>query len=142
MDELQPFKEWLKSIAAKDNADEVLARLDSKKLLKYVRSKYRDRLRLNKLKQRIKLDGAEVKVEFAYLYLAEHDNLDCSKSKAIDVFEQVAEENAYHPVINYLDTVAKEISPISLDNLGQRYFGTTNPRVQSKVVAAPERRSR
>nr|MDJ0747302.1 VapE family protein [Xenococcaceae cyanobacterium MO_167.B27] len=127
MDELQPFKEWLKSIAAKDKNDEVLLRLNSKKLIKYVRSKYRDRLRLNKLKQRIELDGVEVKVEFAYLYLAENDNIDCSKSKGIDVFSQIAEENAYHPVINYLGTVAKEISPISLDNLSQRYFGTTDP---------------
>ncbi|MDJ0535944.1 MAG: hypothetical protein QNJ70_26215 [Xenococcaceae cyanobacterium MO_207.B15] len=28
MDELQPFKEWLKSIAAKDKNDEVLLRLN------------------------------------------------------------------------------------------------------------------
>ncbi len=127
MDELQPFKEWLKSIAAKDNADEVLLRLNSKKLMKYVRTKYRDRLKLNKLKQRIELDGVEITVEFAYLYLAEHDNIDCSKSKGIDVFTQIAQENAYNPVINYLDTVAKKISPISLDNLSQRYFGTSDP---------------
>ncbi len=127
MDELQPFKEWLKSIAAKDDADEVLLRLNSKKLIKYVRTKYRDRLRLNKLKQRIELDGVEITVEFAYLYLAEHDNVDCSKSKGIDVFTKIAEENAYNPVINYLDTVAKKISPISLDNLSQRYFGTSGP---------------
>ncbi len=128
MDELQPFKEWLKSIAAKDKNDEVLLRLNSKKLIKYVRSKYRDRLKLNKIKQQIELDGVEIKVEFAYLYLAEEDNIDCSKNKGIDVFTKIAEENAYHPVINYLDTVSKEISPISLDNLGQRYFGTTNRR--------------
>ncbi len=127
MDNLKPFKEWLKSIAANSDADEVLLRLNSKKLMNYVRSKYRGRLKLNKLKQRIELDGVEITVEFAYLYLAENDNIDCSKTKARDVFTKVAEENAYNPVITYLDTVAKEISPISLDNLSQRYFGTSDP---------------
>ncbi len=127
MDNLKPFKEWLKSIAANSDADEVLLRLNSKKLMNYVRSKYRGRLKLNKLKQRIELDGVEITVEFAYLYLAENDNIDCSKTKAIDVFTKIAEENSYNPVITYLDTVAKEISPISLDNLSQRYFGTSDP---------------
>ena len=90
-------------------------------------SKNRDRLRLNKLKQRIELDGVQFSIEFAYLYLAENDNIDCSKTKGIDIFNEIAEENAYHPVIQYLDTVAKEISPISLNNLSQGYFGTTDP---------------
>ena len=30
-------------------------------------------------------------------------------------------------MINYLDTVAEKISPVSLDNLSQRYLGTTEP---------------
>ncbi|MDJ0577124.1 MAG: DUF3854 domain-containing protein, partial [Xenococcaceae cyanobacterium MO_234.B1] len=96
MDNLKPFKEWLKSIAANSDADEVLLRLNSKKLMNYVRGKYRGRLKLNKLKQRIELDGVEITIEFAYLYLAENDNIDCSKTKAIDVFTKIAEENSYN----------------------------------------------
>lgn len=96
-------------------------------LLNYVRNKYKDRLRLNKLQQKIELDGVEFLVERAYLFLADHDKINCSKTIAADVFTLVAEENVYSPVIVYLNTVAEQIPPISLDNLSQRYFGTSNP---------------
>ena len=93
----------------------------------YIRSKYRGRLKLNKLQQKIELDGKEILLESAYLLLADLDGIDCTKTKASDIFAKVATENQYSPVITYLDTVADKITPVSLENLASRYFGTDNP---------------
>ena len=127
MDNLIPFKEWLKSLEQQLDSSGGLLRLDTRKLIEYIRTTYRDRLKLNLLKQRVELDGEQILTEMAYLSLAEYDGIDCSKNKAADAFEQVAQENAYHPVVNYLDTVARKIAPIDIDNLSVRYFGTSNP---------------
>ena len=129
MDNLTPYKEWLKTIEKqfRQDRDRGLLKLDSKKLMDYIRSKYRDRLKLNKLQQKIELDGKEILLEEAYLLLADLDGIDCTKTKASDIFAKVATENEYSPVITYLDTVAKSITPLSLENLASRYFGTNNP---------------
>ncbi len=127
MDNLVPFKDWLKTLEQQFKDDGGLIRLDTRKLIEYIRSTYRDRLKFNVLKQRIELDGELLLTEFAYLRLAEHDGIDTTKNKAADAFTQVAEENAYNPVLTYLDTVAQQIAPIDIDNLSVRYFGTSNP---------------
>ena len=127
MDNLIPFKEWLKTLEQQFKNNQGLIRLDTRKLIEYIRTTYRDRLKLNLLNQRVELDGEQILTETAYLSLAEYDGIDCSKNKAADAFERIAEENAYHPVINYLDTVARQIAPIDIDNLSVRYFGTSNP---------------
>ena len=105
---------------------EGLTRLDTAALLDHVRTKYQDRLKLNKLQQKIELDGAEILIEEAYLWLAEYDNIDCSKTKAGDIFSKVAAENSFNPVVNYLDTVAKTVKPADLNTLSQRFFKTSD----------------
>ena len=127
MDNLIPFKDWLKTLENEWNSEAGLVRLSTDKLINYVRSTYRDRLKLNVLQQQIELDSKEMLVETAYLHLAEHDGIDCTKNKAADVFDLIAKENEYNPVVTYLDTVASAIAPINLDNLSVRYFGTSNP---------------
>ena len=82
MDNLIPFKEWLKTLETEWRNDEGLIRLSTDKLIEYVRTKYRDRLKLNVLQQRIELDSAEMMIEMAYLHLAEHDGIDTTKTKA------------------------------------------------------------
>ena len=128
MDNLIPYKQWLKSLERQVSNQSIQAKtLDTKNLLEYVSNKYRDRLKLNELKQRIELDGVEYTLDRAYLTLAKHDSINAPKAKAADVFREVATENAFNPVKNYLEVVAKTASPISLDNLSSRYFGTSNP---------------
>ncbi len=128
MDNLIPYKQWLKSLERQlSNSDIQAKTLDTKNLLEYVSNKYRDRLKLNELKQRVELDGEEYALDRAYLTLAKHDSINAPKAKAADVFREVAIENTYNPVKNYLEVVEKTASPISLDNLSSRYFGTDNP---------------
>ena len=121
------FEQWQTEYGQNMFDCEGLTRFDTAALLSHVRTKYRDRLRLNKLQQKIELDGVEIFVEEAYLWLAEHDNIDCSKTKAGDIFFKVASENSFNPVVNYLNTVAKTVKPASLDTLSQEYFKTSNP---------------
>jgi predicted P-loop ATPase len=128
MDNLIPYKEWLKTIEKQfKKQQQGLIRLDSRQLMDYIRAKYRDRLKLNKLQQKIELDGKEICLDYAYLLLAEYDGIDCTKTKASDILGKIAEENAYNPVITYLNTVASQITPVSLENLAKRYLGTDNP---------------
>ena len=121
------FQDWQRTYGQDAFEREGLTRLDTAALLNHVRTKYRARLRLNKLQQKVELDGAEILVEEAYLWLAEHDNIDCSKTKAGDIFFKVASENSFNPVVTYLDTVAKTVEPASLDTLSREYFKTSNP---------------
>jgi predicted P-loop ATPase len=121
------FEQWQTEYGQNAFDREGLTRLDTAALLNHVRTKYRDRLRLNKLQQKVELDGAEILIEEAYLWLAEHDNIDCSKTKAGDIFFKVASENSFNPVVNYLNTVAKTVKPASLDTLSQKYFKTNDP---------------
>lgn len=127
MDNLIPYKQWLKSLERQVSNQSIQAKtLDTKNLLEYVSNKYRDRLKLNELKQRIELDGVEYTLDRAYLTLAKHDSINAPKAKAADVFREVATENAFNPVQTYLEVVEKNANPISLDNLSSRYFGTSN----------------
>jgi predicted P-loop ATPase len=121
------FDQWQTEYGQNAFDREGLTRLDTAALLNHVRTKYRDRLRLNKLQQKVELDGAEILIEEAYLWLAEHDNIDCSKTKAGDIFFKVASENPFNPVVNYLNTVAETVKPASLDTLSQEYFKTNDP---------------
>ena len=128
MDNLIPYKEWLKSLERQVSHQSIkIQKLDIKALLDYVRTKYRDRLKLNELKQRIELDGVKYTLDDAYLTLADHDNIEATKQKAADVFRKVGVENAFNPVKNYLEVVKKNVPPISIDNLSSRYFGTSDP---------------
>ncbi len=128
MDNLIPYKQWLKSLERQLSNQSIQAKtLDTKNLLEYVTNKYRDRLKLNELKQRIELDGSEYALDRAYLTLAKHDSINAPKAKAADVFREVARENAFNPVKTYLEVVSKNVTPISLDNLSSRYFGTSDP---------------
>ncbi len=119
------FEDWYQEYG-QEAREQKLLKLDTGKLISYIRTKYRERLRLNKLQQKIELDGVEFLLEEAYLLLAEEDGVDCSKTKAADIFTKIATENTYSPVLNYLNTVAEKVAPVNLDNLSQRYFGTTN----------------
>ncbi len=60
MDNLIPYKEWLQSLERQVSNQSIQAKTAyTKNLLEYVTNKYRDRLKLNELKQRVELDGRE-----------------------------------------------------------------------------------
>ena len=61
MDNLIPLKEWIKRTEKQFKQQQPgLIKLDSRQLMNHIRTKYRDRLKLNKLQQKIELDGKEI----------------------------------------------------------------------------------
>jgi predicted P-loop ATPase len=86
-----------------------------------------ERIRYNELKLTIELDGEPADLEQLYLDLELDHNTPLSKDRAIDLAVRLARRNAYHPVKEYLNHVAETVTPISLDDLSRRYFGTHNP---------------
>ncbi|WP_019506137.1 VapE domain-containing protein [Pleurocapsa sp. PCC 7319] len=131
IENITPYKEWLKSISPQKNASKMQSRMQSRNtataaLLDYVRDKYSDRLRLNELEMQIELDEKQFNLERFYLHLAEHDRLEVNKTKAIDVCTKVAEENAYNPVAEYLDKVSRSCELADINSLSSRFFGTSD----------------
>lgn len=86
-----------------------------------------DSLRFNEMKMRVEKDGKPLDLDQYYLDLAEYHAIDISKDKAADFAIRIAKENSYHPVREYLNQVAKDTTPIDIDNLSTRYFGTKDP---------------
>ncbi|WP_019503807.1 DUF3854 domain-containing protein [Pleurocapsa sp. PCC 7319] len=137
IENIQPYKEWLKSISPQKNASKMQSRnTATAALLDYVRDKYSDcpkgsgranRLRLNELEMQIELDGKQFNLERFYLHLAEYDRLEVNKNKAIDVCTKVAEENAYNPVAEYLEQVVRNSELADINSLSSTFFGTSDP---------------
>jgi len=54
-------------------------------------------------------------------------NLFATKYFVADVFKEVAKLNSYNPVKEYLNRACDKAIPVNINNLSERYFGTSNP---------------
>lgn len=89
-------------------------------------------LRLNLLTKEIELDGEPLNRDSLIIRLACDYRVNVPDNHADKICAAVARENAYHPVRDYLDTVAKQHSDATfLDDLAYRYLGTDNPLHQT-----------
>jgi len=84
-------------------------------------------LEYNLLTERVEWEGAPIELsgELQFKLFYEY-NIIASKETIIDGFLYKAKQNSYHPVRRYLNGLDK-ISPISIDDLSKKYFGTTDP---------------
>lgn len=87
------------------------------------------RLRLNSLKKQIELDSEAMNPDRISLKLANDFNLHISRANALDIVSELAEQNSYSPVVQYLNSVSEKYgnSTSILEGLASRYFGTDNP---------------
>lgn len=88
-----------------------------------------DRIRLNELFQQIEWDGVPISTDGLRLKIALDFNIDVSRGDAIDIVTDIARQNAYHPVRQYLEQVHSIYQPDieALNHIADRYFGTGNP---------------
>jgi predicted P-loop ATPase len=101
-------------------------KLESGELLTLLRQQLGDRLRFNIYNQAVELDGGPVTdIEHYYLQLAQL-NIKVSKELAADALIFVAKENQFDPVRDYLDRVAEEVQPASIDHLATAYLRPTD----------------
>lgn len=94
-----------------------------------VQAVYSDRLRFNQLSKKLKLDGTELDLDSLQHDLSVTYQIDVPDCHIARILNAIGKENAYHPVVQYLEQVAIAQGPDTsiLNDLATRYFGTTNP---------------
>jgi len=99
-----------------------LLKLESNELLQLLRQQMGDRLRWNTYTQAIELDQKHIEhIEHFYLKLAQ-DGVKVTKELAADAVHVVAVENPYDPVREYLEHVADNVPPVTIDHLATAYL--------------------
>lgn len=85
------------------------------------------RIRLNKLSKRIEVDGKPVSLDRAKLQLAIRHNvlLKSGREDIQDIIAEVAEQNEYSPVAEYLRSLPIVTDTSILDRISETYFGVS-----------------
>jgi predicted P-loop ATPase len=94
------------------------------------------RLGLNELTNQIELDGDVVEdINDLRLTLALDHGIAVTQADGEAIINRLAKDNAYHPVLRYLETVAQAHGPHIdvLADLAGRYFGTTEPIYETYI---------
>jgi predicted P-loop ATPase len=92
-----------------------------------------DRIRLNKLTKRIEINGQPVSIDRAKIQLAiKHGILVRSGREDLqDILMELAHQNEYSPIEEYLLSLPQPENTAILDNLAERYFGAALPIYES-----------
>lgn len=95
---------------------------------KAIRRRFRRSLKLNELQHCIEAKGEKLDLNTvkAQMVIEHKINIQCSREELIEILSYEARENAYHPVLDYLEQVHQQHSepPEILDDLASRYLGT------------------
>ncbi|MEG4121858.1 virulence-associated E family protein [Microcoleus sp. N9_B4] len=94
-----------------------------------------NRIRLNKLSKRIEINGQPVSIDRAKIQLATKYGIlaRSGREDLQDILMELAHQNAYSPIEEYLLSLPQPKNTAILDNLAERYFGATLPIYQSFV---------
>ena len=116
----------LQAVLGPDVAESAAAakpiKLETGELLTLLTQQLTGRLRFNIYNQAVELDGKPITdLEHYYLELAQL-NIKVGKEVAADSLVFVAKKNEFDPVREYLDRVAEEVPPVSIDHLATTYL--------------------
>jgi len=108
-----------------------------------------NRIRLNTLTKRIEIDNNPIALDRAKLQLAIKHNvvLKSGREDVQDMMAELAENNQYSPVAEYLLSLPKPADTSILDSIAPRYLGVSEPIYSSMVrktliaAAAPSARA-
>lgn len=87
-------------------------------------------VRYNLLTNRIEHDGEPIHGDYLnglYLQLAEDHQLEVAKERAIDAAMRIARQNAFHPVRDYLNRIADQLTPEEWARIDLHCFGAEDP---------------
>jgi predicted P-loop ATPase len=92
-----------------------------------------DRIRLNKLSKRIEINGKPVSIDRAKIQLATKYGIlaRSGREDLQDILMELADQNAYSPIEEYLESLPLPDNTAILDNLAERHFGAVSPIYQS-----------
>jgi predicted P-loop ATPase len=131
-----------------NSSDEILAapaennalRSDDKLIQDYnkISAFFGNRIRLNKLTKRIEINGEPVSISRAKIQLATKYGIlaRSGREDLQDILMELAEQNEYSPIEEYLLSLPQPQDTAMLDNLAERYFGTGLQIYQSFVRRA------
>ena len=100
-----------------------------------IASFFRGRIRLNKLSKRIEIDNQPVSIDRAKIQLAVRHGIlvKSCKEDVLDIITELAEQNQYSPIENYLSSLPITADTSILDNLAEKYFGVSSAIYQTFV---------
>jgi len=98
-------------------------------------SVFGNRIRLNTLTKRIEIDNNPIALDRAKLQLAIKHNvvLKSGREDVQDMMAELAENNQYSPVAEYLLSLPKPADTSILDSIAPRYLGVSEPIYSSMV---------
>jgi predicted P-loop ATPase len=96
---------------------------------------FRNRIRLNKLTKRIEIDNQPVSIDRAKIQLAVRHGIlvKSCKEDVLDIITELAEQNQYSPIEEYLLSLQVPADTSILDNLAEKYFGV-NAKIYQTFV--------
>jgi predicted P-loop ATPase len=154
IDESPTVEEWKKELDDKRKAQEFEFDDEERKsklyrAYKIIKQGWGESIRLNRLKKYIELDDTRLDLDILKLYIALEFDIDISKDDSHSIVMAIAKNNAYSPVVEYLDSLSYRYSHPDLsilDNLASKYFGTNEPLhnayIKKSLIAAVARARR
>ncbi|MEA5504843.1 VapE domain-containing protein [Halotia wernerae UHCC 0503] len=95
-----------------------------------IRAVWGERLRWNTLKKQVELDGVRLPLDRIDLKIARQIHIDISKEQGKGIVLDLAQQNPYSPVVEYLERVSHKHQNVDvsiLSSMALRYFGTPDP---------------
>ncbi|MBH8576994.1 DUF3854 domain-containing protein [Nostocaceae cyanobacterium CENA369] len=154
VEEALTIEEWKKELDDKQKTqefdfDEEENKSKLYRAYKIIKQGWGDSIRLNLLKKYIERDDSRIDSDHLKFYISREFGIDISKEDAHLIVTVIAKENAYSPVVEYLDSLAaRNPNPdlSILDNLAFKYFGTDDPLhntyIRKALIAAVARARR
>jgi predicted P-loop ATPase len=100
-------------------------KMDVDDLLKFLTVEFEGRLAFDELKCQVTLDGRVLALtDELRCWLCEKYKIKTTKEALNDALTYQARKFSFHPVRKYLETVARTVKPININDLSARYFGT------------------
>ncbi len=130
MDNSKLYDQWIEQLEKQFKPKTQNGGGDDRDILKEIESRFSGRFRLNRLTGEVELDGQPIRVDEFYITLRRRLGLKVNKQLAVDLVMQLARENEYSPVVEYLERVSQQFGDTTmslLNDVAGRYFGTSEP---------------
>lgn len=88
------------------------------------------RLKFNIIKDQVEFDGDRLEIEHAKLWVALNFKIEfkeCGEELTRAIINQIAKENEYNPIQEYLSEVERKGEFANIDNLAALFFGNSDP---------------
>jgi hypothetical protein len=103
-----------------------------------IKNRYGQRLQLNLTTYQPELDRQALKLEKVRIQFEVKDNLPirCGRDDLYEIVMDLAEENSYNPLVDYLQSVYEEHGNDAsiLEGMANRYLGNTTPIAQTQLI--------